>query len=79
MKAYFVGSVLILAVLLYIPVSKIVWVLSVRRMERKVDRPLTESEMRNQLIRARVVGTILVLVFAYLFNLQLGHQLGYGN
>ncbi len=79
MKAYFVGSVLILAVLLYIPVSKIVWVLSVRRLERKVDRPLTESEMRNQLIRARVVGTILVLVFAYLFNLQLGHQLGYGN
>jgi dolichol kinase len=79
MKAYFVGSVLILAVLLYIPVSKIVWVLSVRRLERKVDRPLTESEMRNQLIRARVVGAILVLIFAYLFNLQLGHQLGYGN
>lgn len=79
MNAYFVGSVLILAGLLYFPVSKIVWVLSVRRLERKVKRPLTESDFRNQLIRARVVGTILVLLFAYLFNLQLGHQLGYGE
>ena len=79
MNAYFVGSVLILAVLLYFPVSKMVWVLSVRRLERKMKRPLTESEIRNQLNRARVVGTILVLIFAYLFNYQLGHQLGYGE
>jgi hypothetical protein len=79
MNAYFVGSVLILAGLLYFPVSKIVWVLSVRRLERKVKKPLTESDFRNQLIRARVVGTILVLLFAYLFNLQLGHQFGYGE
>lgn len=78
MNAYFVGSVLVLALLLFFPVSKMVWVLSVRRLQRKANRPLSEVEIRGQLNRARVISIILVLVFSFLFNAQLGSHLGYG-
>ena len=78
MSTYFVGSVLILAVLLYYPVSKLVWVLSVRRLQRKENRELSEVELQGQLNRARIIAVIMVLMFSYLFNLTLGGKLGYG-
>jgi hypothetical protein len=78
MSVYFLGSVLLLAVLLYIPVSKMVWVLSVRRLQRKVSRELSQKEIHGQLNRARMISIVLVLIFSYLFNSNLGSVLGYG-
>jgi len=78
MNVYFIGSVLVLAALLYLPVNKMVWVLSVRRLQRKENRQLSELEVQGQLNRARIISVILVLIFSYLFNEQLGGRFGYG-
>ncbi len=64
-------STLILAVLLFFPVSKMIWAMSSRRLHRRLQRELTEGELRGQLQRARVVTAIVVLIFAYLFNSRL--------
>ncbi len=78
MNAYFIVSMLILAVLLFFPASKLVWVLSVRRLQRKENRQLSEHEIHGQLNRARIIAAVLVLVFSFLFNLSLGDKFGYG-
>lgn len=77
-SSYFIGSVLVLAALLFFPVSRVVWVLSVRRLQRREARVLSEAEIRGQLGRARLIAVVLVLTFSYLFNLSLGKTLGYG-
>lgn len=63
--------VLILAALLFLPVSKLVWVLSVRRLQRKTGRELSDEELRGQLKRARVIAVFVTLVFSLLFNANL--------
>jgi len=61
-------SILLLAALLFFPVAKIIWVLSARRLHRKLKRELTASEVKGQLQRARVVAIPVVLLFSYLFH-----------
>ena len=68
---FFIVSVVILSVVLYFPVNKLIWVLSVRRLEKKSKEKLTEIERKLQLKRARFISAILVLTFSYLFNLQI--------
>ncbi|MDX1606765.1 MAG: hypothetical protein R3202_11275 [Candidatus Competibacterales bacterium] len=63
-------SVLILAALLLLPVSRIVWVLSVRRLQRRLGRELTTTEQQGQLRRARFIAVFMTLVFSYLFHVQ---------
>ena len=70
-SVYFAGSVLLLALLLFFPVSKLIWVLSVRRLERKRQRKLSEQEIQGQLQRARVLAVVIVLIFSFLLNAQL--------
>jgi len=65
---YFTLSVVVLAALLFLPVSKLVWVLSVRRLQRKLSRELTEQEVKGQLSRARFITVFVVLAFSWLFN-----------
>ena len=65
---WFLGWTIVLAGMLYYPVSKLVWVMSVRRMERKLERNLEEDELRGQLRRARFLSVVLVVAFALLFN-----------
>ncbi len=65
---YFTVSVLILTALLFFPVSKLVWVLSVRRLERRLKRKLSEEEIDGQLRRARLISVILALLFSFLFS-----------
>ncbi|NIR31633.1 MAG: hypothetical protein GWN84_20445 [Gammaproteobacteria bacterium] len=60
--------VLLLAALLYYPVNKLIWVLSVRRLQRKLQRELTEEEVRGQLNRARFITVFVVLLFSWLYN-----------
>ena len=63
--------VLVLAALLFLPVSKLVWVLSVRRLQRKTGRELSDEELQGQLKRARVIAVFVTLVFSLLFNANL--------
>lgn len=69
-NTYLLLSILVLAVLLFFPTSRLIWTLSVRRMQRKLGRELDRREVQGQLQRARVVAIILVLLFSYLFNTQ---------
>jgi len=62
--------VVLLAALLFWPMSKLVWVLSVRRLQRKLERALTDEELAGQLNRARIISAFLSLLFAFLYNLQ---------
>ena len=75
---YFWGSVLVLAALLYIPTSKLIWVVSVRRLQRKLERELDASELHGQLQRARFITVFLVLFFSFLFNFNFIGMPGYG-
>ncbi len=68
---YFLLSVLVLAALLFFPISKLIWVLSVRRMQRKLNRELDATELAGQMTRARFVSIFVSLLFSYLFNLNL--------
>ena len=74
MNSYFLISFIVLAVLLFFPVSKLIWVLSVRRLEKKFNNKLSQTQIDEQRTRARILAIILVLIFSYLFNLSLGIQ-----
>ena len=76
--AYFWFSVLLLAALLFFPVSKLIWVLSVRRVQRKLGRELNETELQGQLKRARLIAAVLTVAFSYLFTLNLIGMPGHG-
>jgi hypothetical protein len=65
---WFFGWTALLAAMLFVPVSKLVWTLSVRRQERKLERKLDQSEIAGQLNRARFITIFLVIIFATLFN-----------
>ena len=68
-SAFFTLSVIVLAALLFLPVTRIIWVLSVRRFERRRGEPLAEDERHGQLVRARLVALFVVVVFSLMFNL----------
>ena len=70
MPLFQLGSIFVLAILLFFPVSKIVWVLSVRRLQRKQGPTLSESEIAGQHKRARFIGFMIALVFSYLFHIN---------
>jgi hypothetical protein len=64
-------SVGVLAALLFLPVTKLVWLLSVRRLERKRGVALNDRERAGQLNRARFLAVLLCVVFSALFNYQI--------
>lgn len=65
---WFFGWSALLAVMLFFPVSKLVWTLSIRRQERKQSRKLDDAELSGQRQRARFITFFLVVVFALMFN-----------
>ena len=71
MNAYFAFSTLILAALLFVPVSRLILTLSVRRLERRTGQRLGTGEIAGQRRRARLIALVLVLAFAFAFNLRL--------
>ncbi|MDX1513967.1 MAG: hypothetical protein R3174_09515 [Gammaproteobacteria bacterium] len=64
-------AVIVLALLIYLPTTKLIWVWSVRRLERRLQRVLSEEERAGQLKRARFIGAIISLVFSWGFNKHL--------
>ena len=69
-KYFYILSVFLLSLLLYFPVNKLIYVLSVRRLEKKTSSKLTEIDLKGQLIRSRVISIILVVLFSGLFNFK---------
>ncbi len=68
---YYWLSVAVLAALLVWPVSKMIWVMSVRRLERKRGEALTDPERAGQRNRARFLAIVICTVFSALFNYQI--------
>ena len=64
----FILWVIVLAALLFWPMSKLVLVLSVRRLQRKLARELGEEEISGQMNRARVISVFVSLLFSFLYN-----------
>jgi hypothetical protein len=60
-----------LAAALWWPAGRIVWVMAVRRLERRLGRSLDATEVAAQRRRAWLLALPLCLVFSGLFNLRL--------
>ena len=69
-ELFYLLSVTFLALLLYYPVNKLIFILSVRRYEKKIGNSLSDEELRGQLIRSRFITIILIIFFSSLFNLN---------
>jgi hypothetical protein len=55
---------------LFFPISKLVWVLSIRRLQSKLQRELSQEEVNGQLARARFISLLIALLFSVLFNIN---------
>lgn len=60
--------VLLLAALLFLPVSNLIYVISVRRKQRKLKAELDENELMAQRQRARFVAVLVCFLFSFFFN-----------
>jgi len=69
--AYFWLSVLVLAALLVWPAGKLIWVLSVRRLQRRQRRELSTEEVEGQRGRAYFIAVLVCFIFSLLFNYSL--------
>jgi hypothetical protein len=70
-ELFYLLSVILLAILLYYPVNKLIYILSVRRYEKKTGYFLNKKELRGQLVRSRFISIILIIIFSSLFNLNI--------
>ncbi|QPC41834.1 hypothetical protein HW532_03350 [Kaustia mangrovi] len=70
-QTYYLVTTAILAVALFFPTARIIWVLSVRRLERRGGVRLDERERQGQLRRARFIAAFLAVALAALFNYHL--------
>ncbi|UCD35167.1 MAG: hypothetical protein JSU90_12900 [Nitrospiraceae bacterium] len=62
------ASSLILAVLLFIPVKRLIFVQKVRRAEGKLKRQVTEDERKEIERRTIPITAFIVILFSFLFN-----------
>ena len=69
-STFFILSVVVLAAALSWPASRLIWVLSVRRIERRTKTRLTPEEIAGQKRRAWIIAIFCCLLFSYLFNLS---------
>ncbi|WP_260294788.1 hypothetical protein [Sedimenticola hydrogenitrophicus] len=70
MNPMFYLWVAVLSVMLFFPVSNLIWVVSVRRLRRRLGRELAAEELNGQKNRARFISLILVTLFSWFFNLS---------
>ncbi|MGH1478191.1 MAG: hypothetical protein ACRBM6_05595 [Geminicoccales bacterium] len=62
--------VALLTAALFMPTAKLIWTLSVRRLEQRLGREMDLSEQAAQQSRARLIALLLCFAFAALFNYQ---------
>jgi hypothetical protein len=62
------GTTVLLAVLLFFPLTRLIWVVRVRRLERRLARKASEEERQGQLRSARIWAALIAVTFAFLYN-----------
>ena len=65
----FIMWVVLLAALLFWPVSKLIWTFSLRRKQKKLNQELNEDEILAQKKRARFISVFICVLFSVLYNL----------
>jgi len=65
---FYIGGTCVLALALFFPMRNIIWVLSVRRLERKSAIQLDDGERRAQLQRAGFIAVLVAVIFSAMFN-----------
>lgn len=70
--------VAILTAALFLPAAKLIWVLSIRRLEKKLGHDMDHRERLAQQNRARFIALLLCFIFAALFNFQSLQMAHYG-
>lgn len=60
--------VLLLTALLFLPASNLIFVVSVRRKQRKLGVELNQHELDAEKQRARFVAAVVCFLFSFLFN-----------
>lgn len=68
--ALFVFYVALLAAMLAYPVSRWIWALAVRSLQRHYGRELSEAEVAEQKRRAWRLTAVICPAFSFLFNLS---------
>ncbi len=66
--AWFWITTWLLAILLYFPVHRLIWVMRVRRLEARTGNKPAGEEVEALRLKTRIVAGFIVLTFAYLFN-----------
>ncbi len=64
---YWISSIF-LAIILFKPAKKLIFVKRVRKAERKLKRDLTEEERDDLEKRTKPIAALIVLTFSLLFN-----------
>lgn len=67
-QLWYLAGIIILSVALFFPVRNLIWVLSVRRLERKTQSKLDERERSAQRQRAAFLAALLAIAFSAAFN-----------
>ena len=67
-QLWYWGSSLVLALLLFFPVEKMLWVLRIRSAERRLKRSTNQEERDEERRKARSISGIIVISFSFLFN-----------
>ena len=63
--------VIAMGLALFYPVNRLIWLVSCRRMQKKLQKKLTESELLGQKKRSYFISIIVCLIFSMLFNYRL--------
>ena len=67
-QLWYWGSSLALALLLFFPVEKMLWVLRIRSAERRLKRATNQEERDEERRKARSISGIIAICFSFLFN-----------
>lgn len=70
LTVYWLWVIALTAALTY-PVSRLIWVFSVRRLQKKLQKSLSSDELKGQKNRAYLIGIIVSFAFSMLFNYRL--------
>jgi hypothetical protein len=68
---WYLGWTALLAAMLFLPISRLIWALSTRRLEQKLERKLDDAELAGQKRRAAIIASGVVIIFSTLFNYNL--------
>ena len=63
--------VIAMGLALFYPVNRLIWVVSCRRMQKKLQKKLSENELLGQKKRSYFISIITCLIFSMLFNYRL--------